>query len=127
MILNKRHRTGPAHPLYRGGMTHDANGYIVFSSGEYKGKREHVVVAERMIGRPLDPDEVVHHANGQKADNRPENLMVMKRRDHQRVHLGKGQLVHCRSCGRERWLSPFHYAKLGPKGYACRPCGGRWA
>jgi hypothetical protein len=47
---------------------------------------EHIVVAERKIGRPLTDEEVVHHRNGNKTDNRPENLSVMTRAEHARFH-----------------------------------------
>lgn len=41
---------------------------------------EHRVVMERMIGRSLTPDETVHHRNGDRCDNRPENLELWANR-----------------------------------------------
>jgi hypothetical protein len=47
---------------------------------------EHDLVAEAMIGRRLAPEEVVHHRNGKRDDNRPENLEVTTRSNHAREH-----------------------------------------
>lgn len=40
------------------------------------GRHEHRVVAEQMLGRALHKGEVVHHIDGDKRNNAPENLMV---------------------------------------------------
>lgn len=57
------------------------------------GRHEHRVVAEQILGRPLKPGEVVHHIDGNKRNNAPENLMVFaSQAEHVKWHKKAGDL-----------------------------------
>ncbi len=89
---------GSAHYNWKGG-TVIQSGYVrVKSVGHPRASKGGYVkratlVIEAAIGRPLADGEIVHHINGIKTDDRPENLKLMKPGDHTSEHT-RGEANH---------------------------------
>lgn len=50
-------------------------------------KKEHIYIMEQKLNRKMNKDEVIHHINGNKLDNRLENLIVFNSdREHRMAH-----------------------------------------
>lgn len=73
------------------GVSVKPSGYVEITRGPNKGRTQHRVIAEQIVGRPLRRDEVVHHHDHNRAHNAPENLEVMPLRDHTSKHR-KGEI-----------------------------------
>lgn len=80
----KGEKKGANNPFWSGGRYRDClNGYIsVYSpSHPFANKKgyvmEHRLVMEKLLGRNLRRNEIVHHRNKKKDDNRPENLELI--------------------------------------------------
>lgn len=69
-----------ANGNWKGGRTRHKAGYVMVRMPDHPraGRSpyvfEHILVVEGVLGRYLGPDETVHHRNGIRDDNRPENL-----------------------------------------------------
>jgi hypothetical protein len=80
-------------------------GYRVVKVGIRQYKLEHRLVVEAAIQRQLTPDEEIHHLNGDKLDNRRENLLLVSPSEHQGYHADHIQRmrrrvkVTCEWCG----------------------------
>jgi hypothetical protein len=57
---------------------------------------EHRIIMEKELGRKLKQNEDVHHINGDRLDNRVENLMVLSHRDHLLRFSGRRKHVGCK-------------------------------
>ncbi len=54
-----------------------------------KKKRISHIIMEKVLGRPLGPDEVAHHIDENSQNNMPDNLEAMTRSEHAKVHNPK--------------------------------------
>lgn len=77
-------RKGANNPAWKGGKIITKDGYVMVLDSKRRAKRganryilEHRLVMSSQIGRELKSNEIVHHVNGVRTDNRPENLALL--------------------------------------------------
>lgn len=136
--------TGTKNGMWRGGKSIASNGYVLVRVGtshhlsDVRGYAyEHRLVAEVKLGRRLKPKEVVHHKDGVRTNNAPNNLEIESSQQHHMAnHRSSGLglrnpgepnqtiLCHC-GCGLKlkkfdrsgrprRFIYP-HHCRLGPR------------
>lgn len=77
---------GAAHHSYNGGLVQDSDGRWRIIGRDGSRPYYYRAVMEAHLGRPLLPDEDIHHMNHDVTDDRIENLMVLDRRSHGVIH-----------------------------------------
>jgi uncharacterized protein (DUF1330 family) len=81
---------------WKGGKTINEAGYVLIKDKGHPFRKgndyvpEHRLVMEKHLGRYLTPEEVVHHINENRADNRIENLMLFpSQAEHRKFHIAQ--------------------------------------
>lgn len=133
-------QSGAGNGRWNGGTKIASKGYryiqaIGHPKATYRGKyaREHYLIAERALGRPLPSQAVIHHINGVKTDNDGTNLVICESNAyHQLLHARARRLKlfwsvnlkRCCLCKTVKHLSEFPANRLRWDGRnsACKLC-----
>lgn len=98
-------QSGPANAGWKGGRScSGGNGYIKVkvtghpSADNHGYLMEHRLVMETVLGRHLGPKERVHHRNGRRNDNRPENLELWTLDHKDPAGVRAADVPHCPTC-----------------------------
>ena len=96
-------KIGKDSPKWKGGRVFDVNGYVVIQQRHHFSERklEHRIIMEKLIGRSLFKEEVVHHINKNPSDNRPENLILFNNQaEHVKYHKKQRDILKETTNGR---------------------------
>ncbi len=110
---------GKLNNHWKGGSYVDAEGYVLVHTPEHPNaqangyiRRARLTLSQH-LGRPLISFEIAHHKNGDRADDRVENLELRTASQHSKNHrIAKwnkqhpdGELRVCRTCGKVAWTT----------------------
>jgi len=89
---SQKHAKGELASNWKGGRKINTGGYVEIYCPEPHHRRkkvghsyyvlEHILIWEQTHGKPLPKGYVIHHMNGIKTDNRPENLVAVRVKNH---------------------------------------------
>lgn len=82
--------TGIKNAQWGGGLTLSTGGYLQFSASPANGEHStvflHRLIAEWKYGRRVKKGEHVHHIDGNKLNNHPDNLVILSASQHATIH-----------------------------------------
>lgn len=73
------------------GLSYKSGGYVEITRGPNKGRGQHVILIEGVLGRRLRRDKVVHHRDENKHNNSICNLELMTRSEHAKHHRAEAK------------------------------------
>jgi hypothetical protein len=126
------HWTGPDAAHWKGGTRRDRGRVLVHCPDHPSAQQNGYVyryrlVMEEKLCRPLTPDEIVHHIDGDESNDHPDNLAVMTQNEHAAYHSARrpAKGVIPDQCGHGHRLTVWNtrlYYRDGLRKWACRTC-----
>ena len=91
LVCKERLKNPENHPAWKGGRAKHGDYikvkfYDHLRANKYGYVLEHIIVWEQFNGKPVPRGHAIHHLNGIKNDNRPENLVAIAHAEH--IHRG---------------------------------------
>jgi hypothetical protein len=128
-------KSGSDSHNWKGGRTNSSHGYVVVTDESGEKIYEHILVAQRILGRVLrffgvgdGNNEVVHHIDGDKKNNAPKNLLICTHAYHVALHA-RLELSEAWPEFLKRLKHPNGTSRVGESGYKgvrfCKKLG-RW-
>ena len=115
---------------WKGGRIINAQGYVKIYNRDHSRShnnyvREHILVMEKIIGKPLPSETVIHHVNMDRTDNRPANLVLCQDvRYHRLIHR---RMRAFKECGHASWLKCRYCLNYDdPKNMYVHPFKSQW-
>ena len=125
-------RSGQGHPNWKGGRVTDKHGYVLAYAPDHPFARKprkkyvllHRLLMEQHLNRFLLPQEVVHHKNRDKQDNRIENLTLFSKNSAHLKHELTGKCPNWSAQGKKklRWCSQ-QFLLWNANHRKLKPCG----
>ena len=103
---NGRDKKGSNSPNWKGGKTTNL-GYIKIAKPNHSRAdrtgyvREHILVCEEALGKPLPPKAVCHHVDGNRSHNKNNNLVICQDRKYH--NLIERRTMAYKACGHANW------------------------
>lgn len=132
MSESRKKCVGEKSSSWKGGKRISHGGYIEVRKKDHHRTRkngyvfEHILVAENKLGRKICVNEHVHHKDGNKQNNNPDNLEVLSHGEHTKITMFNrrtGKYLNCKHCGIVYYRKPYQAKKSNYCSLSCNAKG----